>query len=259
MAPRKNANAAACDRGTPKAESLSPVTDAPVNLKRKPGQQPTTRAGRAKLSTCGAKNRAGDPCQRPAGWGTDHPGEGRCKLHGGVGQKPSLRYTEINASPRLRQLIDEFAVDDDPMDLLPELTLLRALVQDYVERHDRVTAALLAWHESYAAGKEDAKPRQLPDILQVGNFLDKIGSLVKNINAQKKEGMIPLAVFARMLPKVGLALIEATREVQLNEDQRDALLSAFERRVDAIEPDPEFIAAAGTLAGHRSGAGRTIN
>ena len=32
---------------------------------------------------CNAKTRAGTPCQQPAGWGTDHPGAGRCKLHGG--------------------------------------------------------------------------------------------------------------------------------------------------------------------------------
>lgn len=32
---------------------------------------------------CGAKTRAGTPCRRPAGWGTNHVGEGRCKLHGG--------------------------------------------------------------------------------------------------------------------------------------------------------------------------------
>lgn len=32
---------------------------------------------------CGAKTRAGTPCKRPAGWGTNHVGEGRCKLHGG--------------------------------------------------------------------------------------------------------------------------------------------------------------------------------
>lgn len=37
----------------------------------------------AKLPLCGAKTRAGTPCRRPAGWGTDHVGEGRCKLHGG--------------------------------------------------------------------------------------------------------------------------------------------------------------------------------
>lgn len=36
---------------------------------------------------CGARTRAakreGRPCQQAAGWGTDHPGYGRCKLHGG--------------------------------------------------------------------------------------------------------------------------------------------------------------------------------
>lgn len=33
---------------------------------------------------CGAKKRQGEGnCRRPAGWGTSHPGIGRCKLHGG--------------------------------------------------------------------------------------------------------------------------------------------------------------------------------
>lgn len=34
---------------------------------------------------CGRKKRdgSGDPCSLPAGWGTDHVGDGACKLHGG--------------------------------------------------------------------------------------------------------------------------------------------------------------------------------
>lgn len=33
---------------------------------------------------CGAKRQQGEgTCRRPAGWGTPHPGSGRCKLHGG--------------------------------------------------------------------------------------------------------------------------------------------------------------------------------
>ncbi len=36
-----------------------------------------------KSAICCAKTRAKTPCQLPAGWGTDHVGEGRCKLHGG--------------------------------------------------------------------------------------------------------------------------------------------------------------------------------
>ena len=32
---------------------------------------------------CGAKGRSGKPCGRPKGWGTNHPGVGYCKHHGG--------------------------------------------------------------------------------------------------------------------------------------------------------------------------------
>lgn len=36
---------------------------------------------------CAAKKKQGEGiCNRPAGWGTDHAGWGRCKLHGGVSQ-----------------------------------------------------------------------------------------------------------------------------------------------------------------------------
>lgn len=37
---------------------------------------------------CGAKTRAGTPCQQRAGWGTNHVGKGRCKLHGGKSTGP---------------------------------------------------------------------------------------------------------------------------------------------------------------------------
>src|SRR5437899_2401968 len=44
---------------------------------------------------CGARKRqARGTCRRPAGWGTDHAGIGRCKLHGGstrTGRKAAER------------------------------------------------------------------------------------------------------------------------------------------------------------------------
>lgn len=33
---------------------------------------------------CGARTRSGGACRREAGWGTEHVGFGRCKLHGGT-------------------------------------------------------------------------------------------------------------------------------------------------------------------------------
>jgi len=42
-------------------------------------------------SICGATKRdgSGDCCEQPAGWGTNHVGEGRCKLHGGKAGAPN--------------------------------------------------------------------------------------------------------------------------------------------------------------------------
>src|SRR4051794_34014182 len=54
-----------------------PMTPSPSLARSSRGGHPPTRA-------CGAQTRqTGLPCGRGAGWGTDHPGHGRCKLHGG--------------------------------------------------------------------------------------------------------------------------------------------------------------------------------
>jgi hypothetical protein len=38
---------------------------------------------RAEGPKCGANRKSGGTCGQAAGWGTDHPGVGTCKLHGG--------------------------------------------------------------------------------------------------------------------------------------------------------------------------------
>lgn len=40
--------------------------------------------------SCGAKTSSGGSCQQQAGWGTDHIGVGRCKLHGGASPQAQL-------------------------------------------------------------------------------------------------------------------------------------------------------------------------
>jgi hypothetical protein len=58
------------------------------------------------------------------------------------------RYSTIK-SQRIRDLIAEFRQDADPLDVLEELHMLRALVRDYLERYDENTEALLRWHASF--------------------------------------------------------------------------------------------------------------
>ena len=58
---------------------------------------------------CGAKKRQGDGnCRRPAGWGTDHAGRGRCKLHGGkapqVSRAAEIEIAEFHIARKLAEL-----------------------------------------------------------------------------------------------------------------------------------------------------------
>jgi hypothetical protein len=78
---------------------------------------------------CGAKKRGGPGlCTRPAGWGTDHAGVGKCKLHGGASPIKHGRYSKIPRE-RLRHRLDELAASDsNPLDLVPDLQLLRAVL-----------------------------------------------------------------------------------------------------------------------------------
>ena len=87
------------------------------------------------MNKCGAKNRAGNPCGQRAGWGTDHVGDGRCKLHGGNAGRPIIhgRYS-IKHRESLQAKMQEFLEDENPGNLMSELALQRAMLQDFLER-----------------------------------------------------------------------------------------------------------------------------
>lgn len=59
---------------------------------------------------CGAVMERGGTCPRPAGFGTDHPGTGCCKRHGG--QYPS--HLKTAGSNELKTLLEEPDADIDP-------------------------------------------------------------------------------------------------------------------------------------------------
>lgn len=82
---------------------------------------------------CGAKTRSGGFCKQRAGWGTDHPGLGRCKLHGGKSPIKHGRYSLVHRAA-LAEKAARFLSDPAPGDLTSEIALLRALLEDYLER-----------------------------------------------------------------------------------------------------------------------------
>jgi hypothetical protein len=99
---------------------------------------------------CNARKFNGQPCWKPAGHRTDHPGVGRCSNHGGSVPVLHGRYSTLKHL-RVAAKLEQMENDPEPMNILPELALLRALTQDYIERYDALTTALLDWHLSYLA------------------------------------------------------------------------------------------------------------
>lgn len=78
-------------------------------------------------------------CQRPAGEGTPHKGEGRCKLHGGAnvdGGRPVEHGLRSQLSEDLREFVTQAASMDNPGDLTGELAMLRGLLFRWLGDND---------------------------------------------------------------------------------------------------------------------------
>lgn len=91
-----------------------------------------TERGMVKL--CGATKCGGDktPCRHEAGWGTDHPGFGPCKLHGGC--TPTL----VKHAAKLERTLREQLADE----IDPSLSVVRKLRDgEDVSPRDRIKAA----------------------------------------------------------------------------------------------------------------------
>lgn len=96
-----------------------------------------------KGKTCGdygGTTKAGNPCKNPAGFKTLHPGVGKCHLpgHGGGSTGRPLktgRYAK-SAHGRLGKKIREHMDDPNPLDLRPELAILRARISFTTEQID---------------------------------------------------------------------------------------------------------------------------
>jgi hypothetical protein len=91
--------------------------------------------------TCGdygGHTKSGTPCKNPAGFRTNHPGEGKCYLpgHGGCSTGRPIT-TGVNAKKTSRQLRDKMTkhlANPNPLDLTGELALLRSLIDHFMEK-----------------------------------------------------------------------------------------------------------------------------
>ena len=159
---------------------------------------------------CGRTRANGkQPCQAPAGRGTDHRGVGACKFHGGAVPVLHGRYSRITR-PRIAALLAQLALDPDPEDLLPEVILIRALIIDFVERYDRMSDAILAWHASWEPENVDALAGFL-----ASKYQDHLIEILDRSGIREETQQEILREVDRRIASVVVALPEATKPRQL--------------------------------------------
>lgn len=162
---------------------------------------------------CGARTRSDGKCKRPAGWGTDHVGEGPCKLHGGctptVSKGAHLRLVERQA----RELFGKVAPDAVPVE---------NPLQAYAEFAGRVMAWL------------DLMDSLLDDLRSVG-YRDAPG--VANAKVQLYERAMDRAnVVLRDYARLGID----SRLAAITEAQAKTVMRAIEAVITLLAPDAEL-------------------
>jgi hypothetical protein len=164
---------------------------------------------------CGKRTRSGGHCTQVAGWGTDHVGQGPCKLHGGATPIRSGRYSKIKRDA-LRELIESHEADPDPLNVLPELAAARALFQDFLERYDEWADALVAWHESWSVDEDGnptaKKPRQILDISDAYRIVSEITKIAERIEKVRAANAISRPDLLRVMTEMGRVVAHHVRD-----------------------------------------------
>jgi hypothetical protein len=168
---------------------------------------------------CGGKKKQGrGNCTRPKGWGTKHPGRGKCKLHGGS--------TKSHQAAAEREAVVTYGL---PVEIDP----LQALLEEVYR-----TAGHVAWLGHVIRGLEQdnvtrglTKTVQLPDGTQRIEAGAGISVWVKLYQAERAH-----------LAKVAKAAVDAgieERLVHIAEEQAKQLAGVIRAIVAALGHDPE--------------------
>ncbi len=160
---------------------------------------------------CGAqlrKKTRGRLCTHYKGAHTPHLGSGRCWLHGGLTPiKHGL--CSLIKHDRLKDIIKQMeAAEIDLMDLTPEITIMRALVLDYVNRHDSFIDMLTTWYDAMDAQRagEDLPPlpRTFPTIEDAASLVEAISRIIERMHKMQREGSITLDTFRGLMGQMGM-------------------------------------------------------
>lgn len=195
---------------------------------------------------CGAKKKQQqggeiEHCGQSAGWGTDHPGIGRCKLHGGKSPNGDKAATREGAEQEAQRMVALAGTDQDPIEhLIESLHLSTALVHVWgamVAELDETAERDNAESETrgelgYTEDTNERSPYQLNVVSR-----DRLLAL----NRHGEAGVHPFviqyenALERRMkCAKLCIDAGVAERQIRVYEQQAEIAQRAFEATIDAL-------------------------
>ena len=164
--------------------------------------RPTNKAiARRVENRCTATARtSGTQCGKTKGWGTDHPGEGKCRFHGGLTPRPTAT---VISHDNLNNVLLEFSEDPNILMAHREVAVSRMLRDDLMGQYmdaddlDRVQVAS-ALHAANNAVVDNIK--KLQDILIKGGFILTAPQLKSALDSIKRILNEELAEIRALIP-----------------------------------------------------------
>lgn len=208
--------------------------------------------------TCGFIKKDGTPCQKKAGWGTDHPSVGYCNSHekyslatgprvpgkryrNGVGAAALEFYTELAEDPEITRLDDEISL------LRLRLNDISNMINDirarYVgkspEGQDRQRIRMGEYlHAAYGEKADASATLDQKALLQLTRDSAKMAEAISKLVAQKtriEEGRI---VTYRQVQEVLAQVIYVIRKHVVDEEQLSRIADDF-TKIDVSKLEPK--------------------
>lgn len=152
--------------------------------------------GKHKGLKCGARKRSNpyERCTQAAGWGTDHPGVGRCKLHGGASPIKHGRYSSI-VRPDLRAIIDQLEEEDKKT--------------ANIEEDIRLCRAMLIREMQKADGEGDDAPFDFKFAIET---LERLSRMSKRHHEMQDQKSVSLETLVYIKSQMGLVVAEHVKD-----------------------------------------------
>lgn len=186
------------------------------------------------LAKCGARKRQGEGlCGRPAGWGTSHPGEGACKLHGGATRTQTVGAERRQVEREARRLLEELGEARPVTDPAAELQRVAGEIVAMKDAAARIVQGLTSMRYVGATGAEQLRAevavyeRALDRAAKVLADMVKLGLEARQVGLAEAQGALVAQVVRAILG-----------DLQLTAEQQARVPEVVPRRLRALTAGP---------------------